>query len=120
MFCLYEKRAQFLRYSKNAMSVFRINKFERHGRGTADRVEITAGGTETAFASKWNSFKGSAMFAAKKCKAEVKIAAMKHFLNILINGITNSNTAKIKSVEMVIKNLLKNIHVIIIPYTRGA
>ena len=83
-----------------------VDKFKRHMRRTFKRIQITARGTETDFTEKRDDFSVSAMFASEKSIAIVVVAAVKHFVDILKNGITNRNTAVSYSIKMVIKNFL--------------
>lgn len=88
------------------MSVRAINEFKRHGRGTANRVEVAASGTEAAFTTKWNKFNFTAMLTTIKGEAIIRIAAIEHFMYIINNGIPNSDTGRENSIKMVGKNLL--------------
>lgn len=65
------------------------DKFKRHSGRTTERIEVTAGGTETAFTAERNNFKGTAKFAAVNSMTEIIVAAMKHFVDIFQNGITD-------------------------------
>jgi len=46
------------------------------------------------------------MFADKKSETLVKVTAMKHFINIFENSITNFDTGRNNIMKMIFKNLL--------------
>ena len=86
------------------------NEFKRHSSRTTERIEITAGSTKATFTAKRNSFNITAKFTAVKSVTKVEITTMKHFFDILKDGITNIDTAISNSIKMVVKNLLYNVH----------
>ncbi len=86
------------------------NKFKRHSGRTTKGIEITTGSTETTFTAKRNDFNVTAKFTTVKSMTVAIITAMKHFLNIFKNGITDIDTAVYNSIKMIVKNSLYNIH----------
>ena len=92
------------------MSVSCTNKFKRHRGRTAKGIKIAAGSAETTFTTERNNFNITAKFATVKSVPIVIITAMKHFVNILKDGITNNDTAICNSIKMIVKNSLHNIH----------
>lgn len=109
-----EKDTELFRDGKNAMTMRSADEFKRHRRGAFERIEITARRTKTAFASKRDELKLTAMIAAVKSEAVFGVSAMEHFIDIFKNGTTNSNTAVGNCMKMIIKNLLQYIHKLII------
>ena len=92
------------------MSVGCTDKFKRHRGRTTERIEITASSAETTFTTERNNFNITAKFATVKSVSIVIITAMKHFVNILKDGITDIDTAICHSIKMVAKNSLHNVH----------
>ena len=86
------------------------NKFKRHRGRTAKGIKIAAGSAETTFTTERNNFNVAAEFATVKSVSIVIITAMKHFVNILKDGITDIDTAIYNSIKMIVKNSLHNIH----------
>ena len=86
------------------------NQLKGHSGRATNGIEIATRRAKTTFAMKRNIFIGAAVFTAIDSEAIVVISAMKHFLDIFKDGITNCNTAVGKCIEMVIKNLLYYIH----------
>ena len=86
------------------------NKFKRHRGRTAKGIKIAAGSAETTFTTERNNFNITAKFATVKSVPIVIITAMKHFVNILKDGITNKDTAICNSIKMIVKNSLHNVH----------
>ena len=98
--------AEFLRNGKNTVPMGGANEFKRHSSRTTDGIEITASGTETTFATKRNNLNVTANIATIKSVTKVIITAVKHFLDIFKNGITDIDTAIGDSIEMIVKNSL--------------
>ena len=92
------------------MSVSCTDKFKRHRGRTAKGIKIAAGSAETTFTTERNNFNITAKFATVKSVPIVIITAMKHFVNILKDGITNNDTAICNSIKMIVKNSLHDIH----------
>lgn len=101
-----KENAELFGDSKNTMTVRGANKFKRHSGGAFDGIKIAARRTKTAFASKGNELKLTAMFATVKSKAVFRITAMKHFVYVFKDGIPNGNTAIGNRIKMIIENLL--------------
>lgn len=78
--------AKFFRNSKDTMPVNALNDLERHGSGTLDGIEITAGGTETAFAAKGNKFECTTRSTPIHSSAKGGIAAVNHLLDVFKNN----------------------------------
>jgi len=74
------------------VSVRSTDKFKGHRCSPANGIEVTAGGTETAFTAERDNFKGTTKFAAVNSMTIIIIAAMKHFIDIFKYGITNTDT----------------------------
>jgi len=70
------------------MSVNALNDFERHRSGTLDRIEISAGRTETTFAAKRNKFERTTRRTPIHSTAASRISAMNHFFNAFKNNRT--------------------------------
>ena len=85
------------------------NEFKRHSSRTTERIEITASSAETTFTTERNNFNITAKFATVKSVPIVIITAMKQFINIFKDGITNNDTAICNSIKMVAKNSLHNV-----------
>ena len=92
------------------MSVSCTDKFKRHSGRTAKGIKIAAGSAETTFTTERNNFNITAKFATVKSVPIVIITAMKHFVNVFKDGITNNDTAICHSIKMVGKNSLHNVH----------
>ena len=101
------------------MSVSCTNKFKRHRGRTAKGIKIAAGSAETTFTTERNNFNITAKFATVKSVPIVIITAMKHFVNILKDGITDIDTAICHSIKMVAKNSLYNVHKYILQFEPG-
>ena len=93
------------------MPVLAVYEFKGHSGAAAYGVEVAAGGAKTAFTSKWDKVKFAAAFAAVYREAVIGITAVKHFMDIFKNGITDSDTAVGNGVEMVGKHLLDYCHI---------
>ena len=70
------------------MSMNRLDDFERHGSCTLDRIEITTGRAETAFAAKRNKFERTTRRTPIHSTAASRISAMNHFFNAFKNNRT--------------------------------
>ena len=70
------------------MSVLDMNDLKGHRSGAVDGVFVAAGWTKTAFASKRNKFKMSAVRTAIHGTAEGGGATMDHPIDIFHNGMT--------------------------------
>ena len=81
-----EEDTKFLRDSKNTMSMNTLDDFERHGSGTLNGIEITAGRAETAFAAKRDEFERTARRTPVHSSAVSRIPAMNHLLNAFENN----------------------------------
>ena len=81
-----EEDTKFLRDGKNAMSVNALNDFERHGSSALDRIEISAGRTETAFTAKRNKFERTTRRTPIHSSAVSRISAMNHLFDAFENN----------------------------------
>ena len=75
------------------MSVNALNDFEGHRSGTLDRIEISAGRTETTFAAKRNKFERTTRRTPIHSTAVSRITAMNHLFDAFEN-----NRASLKGV----------------------
>ena len=82
------------------------NELKRHRSSPANGIKVTASRTETAFTAERNNFKGTTKFTAINGMTVIIIAAMKHFVDIFQNGITDIDTAACNSIKMIVKNSL--------------
>ena len=80
------------------------NKFKRHSGRATERIKIAASSTETTFTAERNGFNITTKFATIECVTKIKIATMKHFFDILKDGITDNDIAIGNSIKMVVKN----------------
>ena len=90
---------------ENTMAVYNIDKLKGHRGSALHGIEITAGRTKTATASKGHKLRLSTLWAAVKGSAEGRIAAVNHLLDVF-----HLNIARMASVfnffEMIAKDLL--------------
>ena len=68
------------------MSMNRLDDFERHGSSTLDRIEITTGRAETAFAAKRNEFERTTRRTPIHSTAVRRIATMNHLFDVFENN----------------------------------
>lgn len=83
-----------------------MNKFKRHRSRSANGIKISTGSTKPTFAAEGDNFKFTAMLTAVQSVAIFGVAAMKHFLHVFKDGITNGDTGRSNEMKMVVKNLL--------------
>lgn len=81
-----EKDAKFFRDSEYTMPVNALNDFEGHRSGTLDRIEISAGRTETAFTVKRNEFERTTRRTPIHSTAVSRISAMNHLFDAFENN----------------------------------
>lgn len=82
------------------------NKLKGHSGRATNGIDVATRGAKTTFAMERNILKSAAVFTTINSKTIIKITAMKHFVDIFKDGITNCNTAVGKGMEMVVKNML--------------
>ena len=97
---------EFLRNSKDTMSVSCANKLKRHSGRATEGIKIAASSTETTFTAEGNNFDITTNFATVKSMTKIIITAVKHFVNVFKDGITNNDTAICNSIKMIVKNFL--------------
>ena len=88
------------------MPVRRMYQFKGHRSSPAEGIKVTAGSTEAAFTTKRNNFEFTAKITAKESMTIGIVTAMKHFINIFKNSITNVDAAVCNSIKMIAKNSL--------------
>ena len=88
-----EEDAKLLRDGKNAMSMNRLDDFERHGSSALDRIEIATRRAETTFAAKRNEFERTTRRTPIHSTAVRRIATMNHLFDVFEN-----NRASLKGV----------------------
>ena len=84
-----EVTSKLLRDCKYTMPVGAINHFKRHSISSVFGIFGATSIAKSAFTSKRNNFKITAMFTAINCKAFAHITARKHFINFFSNYIAN-------------------------------
>jgi hypothetical protein len=77
-----------------------------------DRIFITTGRTKTAFATKRNIFKVTAVGTTIHCSAKGWVTTIKHPIDVLNNRQTRSEYINDFFI-MIVENVLENIHMII-------
>ena len=92
------------------MSVSSANKLKRHSGRTTKGIEIATSGTETTFTTEGNNFNVATNLTTVKSMTKIIITAVKHFVNVFKDGITNNDTAICNSIKMIVKNSLHDIH----------
>ena len=80
-----EEDTELFGNGEDAMTMNALDDFERHGSGTLDGVEVSAGRTETAFAAKRDKFERTTRRAPIHSSAVGRISAMNHLLDAFEN-----------------------------------
>ena len=83
-----EELAEVLINGKDTMPVGNIYQLEGHGGGTLHGIEVSAGRTEAAVASKRDKFKLSAVRTTVHGAAKGGIATVDHFIHVFNNRST--------------------------------
>ena len=78
---LAKKDAKLFRDGKNTVTMNALNNFERHGSSTLDRIEVSTGRTETAFAAERNKFERTTRRTPVHSAAVSRISAMDHLFD---------------------------------------
>lgn len=85
---LQEVRAEFICDSKNTVSVFDMDDFERHRGGSVNGVFIATSRTKAAFAAKRDKFKIAAFGAPIHGTAKRRVTTMNHLVYVFHNRKT--------------------------------
>ena len=83
---LAKKDAKLFRDGKNTVTMNALNNFERHGSSTLDRIEVSTGRTETAFAAERNKFERTTRRTPVHSSAASRISAMNHLFDAFKNN----------------------------------
>lgn len=83
-----EKGTQLLSDGKDAVSVWNVNEFERHGSSPFDCIFNAAGRAESAVAPKGYKFKCTTGRASVHGAAKGRVSTVNHFFNIVDNGLS--------------------------------
>ena len=98
---------------KDTMSVSDVDELEGHGGSAIHRIFVATGGAETAMASKRNKFELSAFRTAVHSTTIRRITTVDHLIHVFNDRITWMEYIKHFFI-MITKNLLQDIHEIII------
>jgi hypothetical protein len=96
-----KKNAKFLRYGKNHMSMWSVNKFFGNVESSILNIIGTTRIAKTTFASKTHIFHFTTLITVIKGVPERRITTMNNFLNFIKNDWTDGETLFKKGIPMI-------------------